>query len=80
MKNLTIKNLPEPIYRRLKAMAATNRRSLNSEVIHRLERSVGLVTADPDALIARARAVRERSVSTYLTDDVLRASREEGRA
>lgn len=80
MKNLTLKNIPEPLYRRLKELAARNRRSLNSEVIHRLERSIGAAPIDAEALLARARAVRERAEVPYLTDETLRAARDEGRA
>ena len=38
MRNLTLKNIPASLHERLKAQAAANRRSLNREVIERLER------------------------------------------
>jgi antitoxin FitA len=79
MASITLKNIPEPLYDRLKAAAARNRRSLNGEAIARLERSLGLAPVDADALLARARAVREQAPLPYLTDDALRAAREEGR-
>jgi len=78
--NLTLKNIPEPIYLGLKEIAARNRRSLNSEVIHRLERSLGMSPVDANELLARARAVRERARLPYLTDEALRTARDEGRA
>jgi len=78
--NLTLKNIPEPLYRRLKEIAARNRRSLNSEVIHRLERSIGAAPVEPGSLLARARVLRERADVEYLTDEALRAARDEGRA
>ena len=78
--NLTIKNIPEPLYERLKAVARSNRRSLNSEVIYRLERSLGAAAADPETLLGCVRAVRERAELPYLTDERLRAARDEGRA
>lgn len=40
MANLTLKGVPEELVARLKRVAAEHRRSLNGEVIHRLERSV----------------------------------------
>ena len=80
MKNLTLKNVPDPLYRRLKQIAARNRRSLNSEVIHQLELAIGASPTDTEAMLARARAVRERAEVPYLTDDALRAARDEGRA
>ena len=80
MASLTIKNVPEPLYRRLKETAQRSRRSLNSEIIHRLERSLGVAPVDTDALLARTRAVRERGDLPYLTDRELREKRDEGRA
>lgn len=80
MPSLTIKNLPPDLYERLKASAEGARRSLNSEVIHRLEQSVGTVPVDADVLLARVRAVRERNRVEYLTDDSLRDAIDEGRA
>lgn len=77
-KNLTLKNIPETLYHRLEQLATSNRRSLNSEVIHRLERSLGAAPVDADALLARAR--RGRKPAPYLTDEALRMARDEGRA
>lgn len=80
MASITIKNVPDPLYERLKEIAARNRRSINSEVIVQLERALGAAAVDADALLARARAVRERGEIPYLTDAELRSAREEGRA
>lgn len=79
MASITLKNIPDPLHERLKAAAARNRRSINGEAIARLERSLGAAPVDTDVLLARARAVRERSALPYLTDDALRAARDEGR-
>lgn len=80
MSTLTIKNLPDALHRRLKEMAERNRRSLNSEVIHLLERSLDAAPVDPRSLLVRARAVREKADLPYLTDAALRAARDDGRA
>ena len=80
MSNLTIKSIPDDLHERLKQAAAENRRSLNAEVIQRLEASLGTVPLDVDQLLARARAIRERAPLPYLTDAALRAARDEGRA
>lgn len=80
MANITLKNVPDPLYERLKEVAARSRRSLNSEIITRLERSVGASPVDADVLLAGARAVRERLQVPYLTDKELREARGEGRA
>ena len=40
MPNLTLKNIPQDLHVMLKECAARNRRSLNSEMLARLERDV----------------------------------------
>jgi plasmid stability protein len=56
--NLTLKNVPDEVYERLKQSAAANRRSINSEAIVRLESVLlpGRVAASER--LARARALR----------------------
>lgn len=80
MPTLTIKGLPDPLYRRLKQQAEAHRRSLNGEIIVCLERAVGASQADPRAWLADARALRARLQLRPLTDRQLRAARRAGRA
>lgn len=80
MPTLTIKGLPEPIYRLLKAQAETNRRSLNGEIIACLERSVGAVPFDSTAWLAEVEAFQQRSGVLPMSEDDLRAARRQGRA
>lgn len=40
MPTLTLKNIPDGLHARLKASAARNRRSLNSEILFRLEKDI----------------------------------------
>jgi antitoxin FitA len=58
---LTLKNIPDEVYERLKAAADAHRRSLNSEAIVCLETVLrpGLVTADER--LARVRSVRAQA-------------------
>lgn len=55
---LTLKNIPDEVYERLKASAQTHRRSLNSEAIVCLESVLLPGRADPGERLARARALR----------------------
>jgi plasmid stability protein len=55
---LTLKNIPDEVYQRLKASAVTNRRSLNSEAIVCLEAVLLPGRVTPDERIARARELR----------------------
>jgi antitoxin FitA len=79
MVNFTLKGIPDPLYERLRAAAARNRRSINGEVISRLERSLEMLPVDTDSLLSRVRAVREREPLPYLSDSALRSARDEGR-
>jgi plasmid stability protein len=55
---LTLKNIPDDVYQRLKASAETHRRSLNSEAIVCLETVLLPGRMDPGERIARARTLR----------------------
>lgn len=55
---LTLKNIPDEIYERLKASAEANRRSLNSEAIVRLEAALLPEKIDIAQTLAQARALR----------------------
>jgi plasmid stability protein len=80
MPTLTIKGLPDPLYRRLKRQAEAHRRSLNGEIIVCLERAVGAGRTKPRSWLAQAGRFRERLQITPLTDRELRAARQTGRA
>ena len=55
---LTLKNIPDAVYRRLKESAEVNRRSLNSEVIVCLETMLLPTKIAPKERLARARELR----------------------
>lgn len=80
MANLTIKNVPTPVLRRLKARAALHRRSLNLEVIACLEALVQSAPVDPEALLARVREIRRTPARMRLTDRTLARLKTAGRA
>lgn len=56
--NLTLKNIPDEVYTRLKAAAALHRRSLNGEAIVSLEAVLVPGRAMADERLARARELR----------------------
>ena len=57
---LTLKNMPDEVYERLKASAKANRRSLNSEAIVCLERMLRPDQPNPADRLERARSLRAR--------------------
>lgn len=58
MPALTIKHIPDRLYRRLLLSAQVNQRSLNSELIHCLEIVLLPKKADTEALVSAARVLR----------------------
>ena len=56
--SLTLKNIPDEVYSRLKLAALMHRRSMNSEVIVCLESVLLPVKITPSDRLARARALR----------------------
>ena len=79
MRTLTIKNIPDDVYERLKQQAELNRRSLNSEVIVLIERSVGSAKYPPEVTLERARRLREKTQGYSISDEELEAAIEDGR-
>ncbi|MGH7719074.1 MAG: FitA-like ribbon-helix-helix domain-containing protein [Gemmatimonadaceae bacterium] len=79
MPTLTIKGMPEALYRRLKERAAAHRRSLNSEILVALEQTVAAAPPDAQALLARADALRTSLRVPRLTEARLRAAKAAGR-
>lgn len=56
--SLTLKGIPEPIYRRVKQAAERNHRSMNSEIIACLEQVLAPRQVDPVASLDAARQLR----------------------
>jgi plasmid stability protein len=81
MATLTIKNLPDNLYRRLKELAAAHRRSLNSEAILAVERAVsGEEVRDPNEVLVELRSARRKVENVFITDAALQKARASGRA
>jgi antitoxin FitA len=79
MATMTIKSIPDALYALLKAKAAENRRSLNSEVIVCLEKSVSVLRNDNAQTLQSIRKLRESVKGVNLTEDFLRKAKDEGR-
>lgn len=76
---LTLKNIPDEVYVRLKASAQSHRRSLNSEAIVCLESVLLPGRATAEEVIARARAIRETLPKRKFTAKEIDARKREGR-
>ncbi len=79
MATVTLKNVPDELYERLKKRAAEHRRSINREAIVCLERALAAPRRDPALTLERIRAMRRRMPGIYVTDEDLGAAINQGR-
>ncbi|MCO5055223.1 Arc family DNA-binding protein [Thermomonas sp.] len=77
---LTLKNIPDAVYEQLKATAALNRRSLNSEAIVCLETVLTPGKLAPRERLARARALRAGVQAGGFGADAIDTMKRQGRA
>lgn len=77
---LTLKNIPDAVYERLKASAELHRRSMNSEAIVCLEAVLMPTRVAPAERLARARELRAALKPTQLLASDIDALKREGRA
>ena len=76
---LTLKNIPDEVYVRLKAAAESHHRSLNSEAIVCLESVLLPGRASAEEVIARARSIRDSLPNVKFTANDIDAFKHEGR-
>jgi len=77
---LTLKNIPDVVYQRLKTSAETNRRSLNSEAIVCLEAALLSTKPGPSERLARARELRAALLPAKFKARDIEAFKGQGRA
>jgi len=69
MRAITVKNIPDNLYQRLKQSATENRRSINSEILVCIERAVQSQKHESvNDILARARKLRQKTRGHVLTD------------
>jgi len=79
MATLTIKQLPDELYQRLKERAAAHGRSINSEAIVCLKQLLEPTRLDTRSWLEEVRALRRQAPGVFLTDAMLRKAKDEGR-
>ena len=80
MANLTIRNIPDDVYERLKRRAAVNRRSLNKEVLNLLERVVGSPEpGETEAILHKMKTIRQSIPPFDMTDEEITQAKRKGR-
>ena len=79
MPALTIKNIPDDVYNALKDIAKQQHRSINSEVIMCLKRSLLPKLISPEERLSTIRALRSQIKSGVITADDIDQVINEGR-
>ena len=79
MPALTIKNIPDDLYVRLKEAARAHGRSLNSEILYCVERMLVPYKIDVSDHLSIAWKLREKTVAHSVTDEMLNSAKKDGR-
>ena len=79
MATVTVKNIPDELYGRLKAVAEINRRSINSEIIVCIENAVTSRRINPDEVLENARRLRQLTTGHGISDEEFNRAKAEGR-
>jgi antitoxin FitA len=77
--NITIKNIPDPLYQRLKEAAEIHHRSINSEVIACLERVLFPLRMSAEERLERAHVLRQDITQYGFKADEIDDAIEQGR-
>jgi plasmid stability protein len=79
MATITVKGIPDELYQRLKVAAEASHRSVNSEIITRIERSLMPHRATAQQLLQRVQRLQESYAGRVLKLEDLEAARQAGR-
>jgi plasmid stability protein len=79
MPAITVKNIPDDLYENLKLAAQINHRSINSEIIARLEKELLFKKVDVENRIKHARQLRAKFKSRSANTDEIEEMIDEGR-
>ncbi len=79
MPAITLKNIPDSLYAQLKTAASVHHRSLNSEILYCVERTLGTHKINVSEHIEMARKLRAKTAQHNLTDQELNDFKNEGR-
>jgi plasmid stability protein len=78
MPSITVKNIPNDIYDKVREQAEAHHRSINSEIIACLERVVSSQKVSSDEILYQARRLRNKakgSLSSGDIDDAIQSGR-----
>ena len=70
MPSITVKNIPEEIYDRVREQAKAHHRSINSEIIACLEQTVKSQQVSTDDILQEARRLRKKAKGSLSSEEV----------
>jgi antitoxin FitA len=79
MANLTLKNIPDELYERLKDTAHRNHRSLNSELIACLEKTLMPQRLTANDHLLKARTLRQQVKAKQISVEDITAAKQDDR-
>lgn len=79
MATITLKNIPDDLYARLKRQAQAHRRSINSELIHCLEEVLRPRKVSPEERLERIRSLRPPIDTQAVDEEEILEAIDEGR-
>jgi len=79
LPTLTLKNIPDDLYAQLKDSARINRRSINSEIIICIEKTLRSNLINTEAALTKARKLREATSGYIITDEEFNQAKTTGR-
>ena len=81
MPSITVRDIPEAIYQKIKENAIANKRSINSEILYGLEQNYSKSKQDKKDTINQVRNLRAKTKGRiYLTEADIAQAKSEGRA
>ena len=78
MPSITVKNIPDEIYDKVREQAKAHHRSINSEIIACLEQSVQAKQVSTDDILREARRLRKKAKGSLSIEEI-EAAINEGR-
>jgi plasmid stability protein len=79
MATVTVKNIPDELYNRLKSVAEMNRRSINSEIIMCIENTISSHRIDLKEMLNDVRQLRKLTSGHMISDEAFNQAKTEGR-
>ncbi len=79
MTTLTLKNIPDSLYKQLKEAAKLHHRSINSEILYCVEHMLNPHKLSISEHLAIAKQLRSKTAHYLLTDSEINEAKNEGR-